>query len=183
MLTPILLTWVFTLVGLVVLELVFRKERHQVLGANLIKPHGPCQPGKGPCQDNVDCLPSSNKLTCQRVSSDLADKRCLPKVPDHPCNEKLGGVWVWSGTKWFCKCTYPEIVGSNGCQQVNPNVCQGGKYTFDARKGKPPNLQDCQCKKGSIRFLDSHSIPVCITPQKNSPCYSKGSCAILYSVR
>ncbi len=187
MLTILLITFIFILVGLIVIELTTRRFQHQVHDVPFIKTEGPCTPGKVPCTDDVDCLRCSNKLkirlTCQKVSSKVSERRCLPRSPLEPCNEKLGGVWAWSGTKWFCSCSYPEIAGVKGCQHVNPNVCQGGKYTFDARKGQPPSIKDCKCKKGSIRFLNSRSIPVCVTPDKKSPCYSKGSCAHLYSLR
>jgi hypothetical protein len=186
MLTIILATFVFILVGLVVIELTTRKSQHKVYDTPFIKAKVSCQPGKVTCRDDVDCLQCSEKLkenlTCQKVSSALPERRCLSGKPVEPCNEKLGGVWVWSGTGWFCSCTYPEIAGGKGCQKVNPNVCQGGRYTFDARKGQPPSLTDCQCRKGSFRFLNSRFIPVCVTPDKSSPCYSKGSCAHLYSL-
>jgi len=186
MLTILLVTFVFILVGLIVLELTTKRFQHPVQDVPYSKTKAPCQTGKVTCKDNVDCLHCSEKLkvslTCQKVSSDLSEKRCLPRKPLEPCNEKLGGVWVWSGTKWFCTCAYPEIAGGKGCQKVNPNVCHGGKYTFDARKGQPPNVKDCQCKKGSFRFLNSRSIPVCVTPIKGSPCYSKSSCVHLYSL-
>lgn len=182
----LLMTLVLILVGLVVVELTIQRSQYQVYDVPFVKPNAPCQSGNVACKTNVDCLSCSDKLkvglTCQKVSSDLPDKRCLPRKPLERCNERLGGVWLWSGTKWVCTCTYPEIAGGKGCQKINPNVCYNGKYTFDARKSRPPSLTDCQCKQGSFKFLNSRSIPICVTPDKGSPCHSKRSCAQLYSL-
>lgn len=182
----LIITLIFILVGLVVTELTIQRSFHRVHEVGFIKPNVPCQPGKISCESNVDCIRCSDKLklslTCRQVSNNVSDKKCLPRKPLQLCNAKLGGVWVWSGTEWFCSCAYPGIAAGKGCQKVNPNVCQGGKFTFNATKGKPYSIHDCQCKKGAYRFVDSQSVPVCVTPQKNSPCHSKGSCARLYSL-
>jgi hypothetical protein len=112
-------------------------------------------------------------------------KYCLPEKPEKPCNEKLGGVWTWTGWaskggEWDCMCTYPEIAGGNGCSKLNPNVCKGGKYTYSAiGADRGPRLTDCECPPTHIRIHTNKGIPMCIKKNKGS-CPNEAICQSFY---
>ena len=146
--------------------------------------------------DCDNCIESSKsqgelEITCQEIPrTSLQSKKygksggkyCLPKKADQPCNQKLGGMWTWSGysslegtglsQEWDCVCTIPEIAAGNGCP-LNANICQGGDFYYDATgkdSNTPPHPVHCRCPENSVKILTSNGSIIC------SP-YNAGYCA------
>ena len=131
------------------------------------------------CHTNDDCNKCADgiQLKCmelkrgshqQEVYGNIHNKYCLPEKPTKLCNEKYGGIWTWTGwatnrKEWDCMCTYPEIAGNNGCTHLNPNVCNLGKYTYDARTAtRGPIPADCECAPNYIKIVTDTNVPLCV---------------------
>jgi len=143
-------------------------------------------------KDCENCVESQNvEITCQDMNrSELQSKKygksggkyCLPKKADQPCNEKLGGMWAWSGysglegtpgaQEWDCLCTIPEIAASNGCK-LNNNICKGGEFNYDAlgaQSNTPPLPVHCKCPEGHVKVWTENQAILCVP-------YGPGFCA------
>ena len=156
-------------------EGVQRPPTHNVFPRMDKKPLRPiCTEQAYTCTTDKDCEKcidsNSFELKCQPHKIDTGmQKYCLPVKPKKECNEKLGGVWTWtgwgeSGTKeWDCLCVYPEIAGNRGCTRLNPGVCDKGTYTYDARgSSRGPSPDDCKCAEGYDKIVANPDIPMCI---------------------
>lgn len=154
-----------------------------------------------PCETNEDCQACGDNVETQCVELarhtpeqekvyGKSGKFCLPAKPEQKCNEKLGGLYVWTGwseinrQEFDCLCSYPEIAGGPGCSQLNPNVCQGGTYTYDAVKDKRgPKPSDCKCGSGHNLMVPrgvEGAVPLCI-PADEWLCKDKAMCEGMYS--
>jgi len=147
------------------------------------------------CTQDKDCKSCREanevEVTCQDINRSVLQakkygktggKYCLPKKADQPCNEKLGGMWTWSGfsgldglpssQEWDCLCTLPEIAASNGCA-LNSNICKGGKFEYDsqgAQSNTPPLPVHCTCPEGHVKIWTENGAILCVP-------YSPGFCA------
>ena len=141
------------------------------------------------CVTDADCSKCEDKdvfdITCKKLSS--GKKYCLPRKPTKPCNQKLGGVWTWSGwadtntKEWECMCTLPEIAGNIGCTKLNPNVCKGGKYNYSAIGSKRgPLPSDCICPENTFQIVTENNVPMCI-PKSEGICPDIHTCTMFYS--
>jgi hypothetical protein len=84
---------------------------------------------------------------------------CLPKTVtlSNDCNENNGAIKVWSGwnnperMEWDCVCTYPDWAGGSDYKgkttcELNPDICQGGTWNYDATTATgPPTADNCTC--------------------------------------
>lgn len=157
-----------------------------------------CQKEKIICNSEEDCKKCSDnvEMTCvtlnrsedQEKQYGKEQKYCLPKIPDQPCNTKNGGIWTWTGwantnrMEWDCLCTYPEIAGGNGCEQLNPNVCQGGQWDYDAKTASiAPTYKNCKCGAGT-QLIETrpNGVPICV-PATPYLCQSEQNCNTMYS--
>lgn len=149
------------------------------------------------CQKDNDCSKCSDgiQMKCmelkrgphqKEVYGNIHNKYCLPEKPDKPCNEKNGGIWTWTGwagnrKEWDCLCTYPEIAGNIGCTHLNPNVCNLGEYTYDARTAKRgPIPDDCKCAPHFVKIITENNVPLCIKKQ-DGYCPNEKVCHNFYS--
>lgn len=123
------------------------------------------------CTDGVEikCVELKRGPHQQETYGNIHNKYCLPVKPDKPCNEKYGGIWTWTGwaedrKEWDCLCTYPEIAGGAGCNHLNPNVCNLGEYTYDARTAtRGPIPDDCKCAAPHYtKIITDTNVPLCI---------------------
>ena len=105
-------------------------------------------------------------------------------MPDKPCNKKNGGIWVYSGNPesetmdWECLCTYPQIAGNAGCEDLN--VCKNETWTYDAviNSDRAPSKDDCKCDNGyNLLAYDDDSF-ICVNSEI---CDNKEQCELLYS--
>lgn len=179
-------TLVIILTVVVVLQLMLETPggSQSSFSAATSKPFTTCLSDAQPCTSDVDCLLCTDKgsyqFDCQKpVSNQKGQSYCLPRKPRAPCNEKLGGVWAWTGWRdntqgWTCNCIYPEIAGTPGCKVPNPQVCSQGQYTFDATKG-PPRPLDCTCPANSTLVVSRSQVPLCI-PRDAGLCSSDRVC-------
>ena len=185
---------------LVTFAIVFGLVYHPRGGAIIINPQNntkgkQCQTSMTPCETNADCSVCTDavEMTCQpltRYSSDQeqlfgkSGKYCLPEKTRAPCNEKNGGVQVWTGwadterMEFDCLCTYPDYWGDSGCQTLNAGVCNGndGSFNFDARNSKaPPGPENCECPEGMNMVVRKiGQTPICI-PKHVFPSYYSGT--------
>lgn len=154
-----------------------------------------CQQEAIKCETNADCAVCVDdvEMTCQPLSRYSSDqeklfgkngKYCLPEIPRSPCNEKNGGVQVWTGwsdterMEFDCMCTYPDYFGGDGCMDINANVCSGNNssFDFDARTSTaPPGPANCKCPPGTnIVVRQIGQIPTCV-PDKVFTSYYSGT--------
>lgn len=161
-------------------------------------PNPICQNTKIECQTDDDCFKciDNEKMYCTELKRNddqsklygETKKYCLPKLPDQPCNLKNGGIWSWTGwtdterMEWDCLCTYPEIAGGKGCMQLNPNVCKGGNWSYDATTSNDaPKAEDCSCSDNHHLLKTKESgVPLCV-PSKDMFCTDKTNCETMYS--
>ena len=183
------MTLIITLTALTALQLLFQGQGPQTtLTSTIQKPYVKCLSEAQPCNTNVDCILCTDKgsyqFICQKpVSNKKGQSYCLPMKPRAPCNEKLGGVWTWSGWNdraqgWNCVCAYPEIADTPGCKKLNPNVCVKGQYNLDATK-RPPRPSDCKCPLNSTLIISKSQVPLCI-PRDTGLCSSDQVCKQAY---
>lgn len=146
------------------------------------------------CTTNADCTHCKDndifEIRCEEVGGGKFGKRkkyCLPKKPQKPCNEDLGGVWTWTGwassgnKEWECLCTYPEIAGNRGCTALNPNVCKGGVFNYSARhSNRGPVPSDCVCPDGTVHIVSEDDVPMCI-PVHPGICPDEKICRSFYT--
>ena len=94
---------------------------------------------------------------------------CKPAIPSETCNQEHGGIWVWTGygetntQDWSCVCAYPGYFGNlnDGCTSLNPGICQGGTFTYNAyEQNTPPNPDNCTCGDGYTKVI-VNGIPIC----------------------
>jgi hypothetical protein len=124
------------------------------------------------CNDAITmkCIEMKRSPDQRKAYGNIHNKYCLPEKPNKPCNEKLGGIWTWTGwsggnrKEWDCLCTYPEIAGNVGCTHLNPNVCNLGVYNYDARTAtRGPNPGDCKCTEPHYtKIITDTNVPLCI---------------------
>jgi hypothetical protein len=142
------------------------------------------------CENDSDCTKclDNTVMRCTSTSTSSVQKFCLPSKPEKPCNEKLGGVWTWTGwgregnhtsAEWECMCTYPEIAGNIGCTRLNPNVCRGGVFSFDASGGRGPSPNDCVCGPNTFKIITPSNVPQCV-PKNEWYCHDLESCKNFY---
>lgn len=142
------------------------------------------------CIDNVE-------ITCQELYRTKDQEPfygtsgyfCLPQKPSQPCDPAKGGIWEWTGwastdrMEWDCLCTYPGYAGNPGCTKWNPNVCNGGIFSYDATKqqNQGPSINDCTCATGyNLLSADPGGIPICV-PAGDYLCKDKTMCETMYS--
>lgn len=154
-----------------------------------------CQQTAVPCETNADCAVCIDgvEMTCQPLNryNDTQEKLygqsgkyCLPEKPRAPCNERNGGVQVWTGwastdrMEFDCLCTYPDYWGDSGCQTLNAGICNGndGSFNFDATTStSPPGPANCTCPSGTNKVVRQiGQSPLCI-PGKVFPSYYSGT--------
>ena len=157
-----------------------------------------CQQEKVSCNTDADCSKcvDNEEMKCVEIkrSSEQekkygkSGKYCLPAKPKTGCNEKNGGIWTWTGwssdnrMEWDCLCTYPQIAGGAGCQELNANVCSGGTWNYDARTAtSAPTVKNCTCPKGTqLLATKPNNVPICV-PASKFLCESKEMCETMYS--
>lgn len=149
------------------------------------------------CTTDSDCTKclDSFKVRCttlrrnpeQSTKYGAQKSYCLPVKPQRPCNEKLGGIWTWTGwsdenvKEWDCLCTYPEIAGGNGCQRLNGNVCKGGTYNYDARNAtQGPKPSNCKCGENDQLIVTESGVPLCV-PKGPGYCSDESTCKRFYA--
>jgi len=152
--------------------------------------HPVCSERAVECQNDADCVECADndvfQIRCEEVGGGKLVERkryCLPRKPDKPCNEDLGGVWTWTynNKEWECLCTYPEIAGNRGCTKLNPNVCKGGTYNYSAkRSNRGPIPTDCVCPEESIRIVSEDNVPMCV-PTHPGICPDENTCRSFYT--
>jgi hypothetical protein len=139
-----------------------------------------CTKVQTPCNTDDDCkvCDDPEKMLCQELKGRNSDKQkqifgsgkyCLPQIPDKTCSEENGGVLAWTGwsstdrMEWDCLCSYPDYFGNPGCTQLNPGVCEGGNFNFNAKDGKSPSADNCECKDDKIKVTTGRGqVPLCI---------------------
>lgn len=190
-LTGLILTLIAPLLCLSVFGFVYTpKTNPGFINPRPRDPNPVCSNWAVECKTNGDCAECIDndvfEIRCQETGI-KRKKYCTPKIPDKPCNEDLGGVWVWTGwsstrtREWECLCAYPEIAGNKGCTKLNPNVCKGGTYGYSAkRSNRGPVPSDCVCSKGSVRITSDNNVPMCI-PENPGFCPDERTCRSFYS--
>lgn len=185
---PLLTVVISLLVALTVFGLVYRPSS---TGPDFIDPvkvalSPICSEQPVPCINDSDCQHCRDANVFEMKCEGLDDRRyCLPTKPEQPCNEKLGGVWTWSGwadtrnKEWECLCTYPEIAGNRGCTKLNPNVCRGGTYTYKPSMDRGPLPSDCKCPRNTVQVVTEGDVPMCIARNKGS-CFDEATCKRFY---
>jgi len=162
-----------------------------------------------PCISDLDCKNSCNdfeEMSCQTMDRPANPKLknkfgphgkyCLPIKPEQPCDLANGGIWTYTGwsdnenMEWDCTCVYPQVAGGNGCQNLNPNICKGGVWDFNALISETgPTTDNCTCGADHIKITTDEGIPLCI-PDKNPYnaddesflCKDKEMCLSMYSM-
>lgn len=172
----------------------------QAIASGAVDTNPICSQNPIECSTNADCnkcLDSETfELSCQKLSRNPeqrqaygeSKKYCLPKKPNKPCNEDLGGIWTWTGwadtgvMEWECLCTYPHFAGNKGCTKLNPNVCRHGLFgPYSATvANRGPNAGDCVCREEYVKVVTTSGIPMCI-PKNEGPCTNAVSCSAFYS--
>lgn len=196
-----ILVWVLLIITtcLIVFGLIYRPPASQFFIDSGRKPGNPvCLQTPITCNTDDDCdiCIDNQKLSCVDVSRNpdqeslygKSGKYCLPKLPDQPCNLKNGGIWTWTGWAstdrmgWDCLCTYPGISGNPGCTQLNPNVCVGGTWSYDATTAStPPSANFCKCQDNSqLVSTKPANIPMCV-PKGDWTCKTPTMCGSMYS--
>jgi hypothetical protein len=107
------------------------------------------------------------EYTCQKLNPQDPNslKVCLPEDAKPSCNYAHGAIDVWGGydspprMEWDCMCSngdWAAGVDKNGktiCN-INPDICQGGTFTWDSKKDPKPNADMCTCtRKNSAEEL------------------------------
>lgn len=141
------------------------------------------------CTDNEEmkCIPLVRNKD-QSVTYGPTKSYCLPVKPEQDCNKKNGGIWSWTGwsdtnrMEWDCLCTYPQIAGNSGCTNLNPNVCKGGAWSYDATTANvAPTSKNCKCPNNTQLLVTTPSdIPICV-PNNKFLCDGKTMCESMYS--
>lgn len=157
-----------------------------------------CQRQKTVCQTDADCKKcvDAEEMSCvpldrnknQEVKYGKSEKVCLPTLPDKPCNKENGGIWTWTGwadtesMEWDCLCTYPNIAGGEGCENLNPDVCKEGNWTYNASTATDaPIPGDCACPSGMhLISTEPSQTPMCV-PSGPGICDNKQMCEKMYS--
>jgi hypothetical protein len=131
----------------------------------------------------------NEEMSCQEHwnGKGQAEKICLPQKPVILCNEDNGGKLTYTGfvdgnvKSWECLCSFPQYYGSKGCGTLNPNVCKGGKFTYDSKNmQRPPTYEDCKCPHTHERLVNIYTmIPTCV-PKKETFCKNKTMCEAMY---
>ena len=154
--------------------------------ANAISPN--CTSVKTACVTDRDCTKCSEEEMRCTETGPKKKRYCLPQRPAGTCSEAHGGSWTYTGFQavnngtWTCDCAYPAFFGGNGCAELNPGVCEGGTFNYDARTaGRPPIAEDCVCPSDHHLMKTLRGgVPLCIP---KSVCDSKAMCEALYSER
>ena len=148
------------------------------------------------CRTNDDCMRVCEEsgvmdMECARLDRPpllegtygTPQSVCVPKKPRKVCVMKNGCINVWSGyssintMEWGCLPLMPQISGNEGCTAINPNVCSGGKWTYDIMTASTgPGPEHCECAPGMQKIVTTENIPMCV-----SNCDSRESCEAIYS--
>lgn len=199
----ILVLIILFIISIVIFGIFFKSSDS---GQIYINPNGVsigqiCQNVPVSCSTDSDCKQQcidSEVMTCQELTRNSdqetkygkSGKYCLPQKPQQTCNSKNGGIWSWTGwsgsnnMEWECLCTYPQIAGGNGCENINPNVCNGGIFNYDATTmNRGPSPEDCQCANNNYLMVTNNNVPLCILENDylcggNNP---KKMCESMYS--
>jgi hypothetical protein len=198
-LTVLILISIAILVSLMFWGLSYEPEFKAVYinsGEEDVKPV--CQKEIIKCNTDSDCAKCTDNVEIKCVEIDrtsdhskqygVGGKYCLPEKPSSGCNAKNGGIWTWTGwsdterMEWDCLCTYPQIAGGAGCQDLNPNVCAGGTWTYDATTAtKAPSVLDCTCPKDfHLLSTEPTGVPLCV-PHMDLVCQDEATCETMYS--
>ena len=189
--------FIVILTGFIIFGIIYKPIMKQIFldpGSKKVNPI--CQREKTTCSSDDDCVKCSDneKMTCQELKRSALQaplygetaKYCLPVNPEQNCNAKNGGIWTWTGwantnrMEWDCLCTYPQIAGGNGCEELNPNVCntgnpdKPGNWSYNAANAiTAPKSTDCTCPTGyNLLSTQPNDVPLCIP---GDPYLCKGS--------
>lgn len=197
--TSFLIIFILVLVILMVWGLEYRPEFEATYinpGQGSVNPV--CQKERITCNTDADCSKCIDNIEMKCVDITRTDdqsknygkggKYCLPEKPYFGCNAKNGGIWTWTGwsdterMEWDCLCTYPQIAGGPGCENLNANVCVGGEWNYDATTAsEPPSPMNCNCPVNHhLLSTQPKGVPLCI-PHIEYTCDGKKSCESMYS--
>lgn len=187
----------FLLIGFIIFGLVYKPASNPII----ISPQGGangqvCMSTQVKCETNADCgvCVDNVEMTCQPLARYTKDqekyygknaKFCLPAKPRQKCNEKNGGIYVWTGwgdterQEFDCLCTYPDYFGGEGCEVMNAGVCDGeGSFDYDARTSETgPGESHCKCPSGKAMVTRTiGGLPTCVPNDgKIFPSYYSGT--------
>jgi hypothetical protein len=127
----------------------------------------------------VHCLTASD---CDYYCSNKTpftcfNKLCIPKSSPvtQSCNSGKGGRLVLTDHKslgisaFECTCLYKEYFTGPSCDQVAPNVCEGGTFDYEAIASQGiPWPKNCKCPPEKIRIsvrmsAGQRHVPYCVT--------------------
>lgn len=193
---------VFILVGtfiFIILGLVHKPGSVYILFDPGEKTLKKCDIEKVPCAIDSDCSNScmdvsGTEFVCKtfgrKNEKDVKkfgppERICVPKETGSKCNEKTGGILSWTyqaepdRMEWGCMCSYPDWAaapGPDGMCSLNPDVCKGGTFTWDATTGDDPSPNHCICPKGTTRMVHIGSqIPICVPDEAPNPILYSGT--------
>lgn len=119
--------------------------------------------------DDCDLNFCDIKKNDKGVNQCVAKKFCLQREPLEVCNKKNGGEFVLTQIqpagpdndvvqKFTCTCAYPHIASHPHCE-LNPDVCKGGTWIFDAHDncGSQLNKTSCLTRPGVPEHLSRRS--------------------------
>ena len=195
----IIVALIVLIAGFVIFGLVYRpKYSPYVVNPARGVENPMCQREKTTCETDQDCKKcvDAEEMVCvpltrskdQEKKYGKSEKVCLPKAPDKPCNTENGGIWTWTGwagtesMEWDCLCTYPDIAGGHGCEVLNPDVCKGGNWNYNAATASDaPTPYNCSCPSGTHLIAKEPSqTPICV-PAGPGICDGKEMCEKMYS--
>ena len=122
----------------------------------------------------MSCQELSRTTPTQKTIYGPSQKVCAPTNATMDCNQKLGGLLTWTGwgglpvMDWECICSYPAYASTEGCKQINPNICGGSKnatgFKWDVSTGRDPQYTDCTCPAGTTRIIspEQGDKPMCV---------------------
>lgn len=134
-----------------------------------------------PCSTDTDChkckeFHSGVQMSCVQPQGSKGGKVCAPSNAKQVCNATLGGINVWSEwdnpdrMEWDCLCGDGSYAGGadadgNTVCNINPDICQGGTFTWNVDKKTNPDAGYCFCPKGTTLYTQiSGGYPICIPP-------------------
>jgi hypothetical protein len=132
-----------------------------------------------PCTTDTDCHECQEfhqgvQMSCVQPEGSSGGKVCAPSNAKQICNTKLGGINVWSEwdnpdrMEWDCLCSNGSYAGGadadgNTSCNLNPDICQGGTFTWDIDKKTNPDDGYCFCPKGTVLYTQvSGGYPICV---------------------
>lgn len=135
------------------------------------------------CSSNDDCkkycveAQEGEEIVCQPLKRYTSEQItnygpninvCTLAHPSSNCNEKYGGLKVWSGwsnpsrMEWDCLCSYSTYAGRQYCN-LNADICKDGSFNWDVTTGKNPSYTDCECKDPNILMKTiNNQKPLCV---------------------